>query len=88
MVTAQYTGELAYSKSPRTVFEHIEGGGPCDFCPEGRGPMCQTIDTNEFICDPCRSTLRQGSEQLSRRLGVEPSRFLYVPIIETVEYEV
>lgn len=86
IVTSQYTGVQSYNKAPHKVFEHIEGGGLCAYCGKGRGPLCRTASANEFACGTCRTELRESSLQVARDLGTTPSRFSYVPIIETIDY--
>ncbi|MFI8815705.1 MULTISPECIES: hypothetical protein [unclassified Streptomyces] len=71
----------------RTVFEHVEGGALCYFCPKGRGVLCKTADGNRFICDRCRAGLRRDHEQTAHEFGTEPSRFTYVPIIDTLDFK-
>ncbi|MVO87447.1 hypothetical protein GPA10_22450 [Streptomyces sp. p1417] len=87
VVERRYTGDLPYKKTPHVVFEHIEGGGTCWLCGRGRGPLCKTSEGGKFLCEPCRREMRQYHELQARSIGTDPSRYSYVPIIDTVEFE-
>jgi hypothetical protein len=86
VVERAYKGDQGWVKTPFVVFEHIEGGGVCFYCRKGRGPLCNTLGGNRFMCDSCRADERRGHEQVMRSYGTEPSRFRYVPIIETLDF--
>ncbi|MFG3176564.1 hypothetical protein ACGFZC_16070 [[Kitasatospora] papulosa] len=86
VVSRSYTGNQNWSTTPHTVFERIEGGGLCYFCGKGRGPLCKTGDGNHFLCEPCRKLSREDHENWARANGTTPSRFTYVPIIETLDF--
>ncbi|MEV3860692.1 hypothetical protein AB0J38_41085 [Streptomyces sp. NPDC050095] len=95
IVTRAYMGNLGWSKTPHTVFEHYEGGGICKGCadrsritgdpisPESRGPLVQTPAGNEFMCAPCQKAFIGFQKKITR----EPNRWLYVPIIDTLDWE-
>ncbi|MGW5773134.1 hypothetical protein ACWEVY_28780 [Streptomyces longwoodensis] len=87
VVESRYVGDQDYGRTPHVVFEHIDGGGICWLCREGRGPLCRTADGNRFLCDRCQKSRRQEHEQSARQRRWEPNRWLYVPIIETVDWE-
>jgi len=86
VVESRYMGDQGWSKTPHVVFEHIEGGGLCYFCGKGRGPLCRAGDGDRFLCEPCRKAARDQHSQWARNNGTTPSRFTYVPIIETLNY--
>ena len=87
VVTRTYTGNLGWTTKTMTVFERIEGGGICWFCGKGRGPLCKTGEGNRFICVPCQVLSRRMHEQNSRAYGIDPDRWVYVPIIDTLDWK-
>jgi hypothetical protein len=87
IVVREYKGELGWSRKSVTVFEHIEGGGICLYCREGRGPLCNLPVGNRFLCEPCRIPARRWHEMTMRDHGTEPIRERFVPVIDTLDWE-
>ncbi|WP_340376624.1 hypothetical protein U5640_16900 [Streptomyces sp. SS7] len=95
LVTRTYTGKLGWSTKTVTVFERIDGGGVCKGChkrsqvtgeplsPESRGPLVKTPFGNEFMCDACQKSSLAAHKRSTR----DPDRWLYVPIIDTIDFK-
>lgn len=99
IVSREYKGDMdGWNRTPHTVFEHIDGGDTCKGCydrsqvtgepldPESRGPLVQTPRGNEFMCAPCQSAFRTMQKKFADAAGRSLDRWLYVPIIDTVDF--